>query len=136
MSFIAWNDKLSVGVEVLDNDHQKMVALINELYDSLQDGSGRETLGDILNRLVDYIQVHFAREEDFFRFAQYPEAADHIREHQKMWVWAQGIRSGFQSDSIPGAPLVVMNQLKDWLFDHIVGSDQRYGPYLNAHGIR
>jgi hemerythrin len=25
--------------------------------------------------------------------------------------------------------------LKDWLTGHIMGSDQRYGPHLNAKGI-
>jgi len=31
--------------------------------------------------------------------------------------------------------LEVMNFLKDWLMNHIQGSDKKYGPYLNSHGI-
>jgi len=29
-----------------------------------------------------------------------------------------------------------MEFLKNWLIDHIMGSDQQYGPHLNAKGIR
>jgi len=42
MPFLAWNDKLITGVETIDSDHVKMIALINELLmRSLQDRAGR-----------------------------------------------------------------------------------------------
>jgi len=35
-----------------------------------------------------------------------------------------------------GLTIEVMDFLKGWLGKHILGSDKRYGPFLNAQGMR
>ena len=52
MALMTWTDKLSVGVAVLDDDHRKLVAMVNELYDAMQAGHGKDSLGRILSGLV------------------------------------------------------------------------------------
>jgi hemerythrin len=54
MPLMTWTEKLSVGVGVLDEDHKKLVGMLNELYDAMQAGHGRDSLGRILNALVQY----------------------------------------------------------------------------------
>ena len=37
-----------------------------------------------------------------------------------------------------GEPVIsadTMQFLKDWLYDHIIGSDKKYGSFLNAKGV-
>ncbi len=36
MSLMEWNEKLSVGVPSIDEQHKKLVAMLNELYDAMQ----------------------------------------------------------------------------------------------------
>ena len=135
MSFIAWNDRLSVGVEIIDSDHKKLVGMLNELYDAIADGTSKEILGDLLDRLVEYTSVHFAREESFFSRTGYPGAEAHKFEHANMIAWLVEMRTRLKSGSAMGPSLELVNYLKDWLFDHILGSDMEYGPHLNAMGI-
>ena len=40
MPLIGWNDRLNVGVEVIDRDHQWLLRMLNELYDGLRAGLG------------------------------------------------------------------------------------------------
>ncbi|MCC6132451.1 MAG: hemerythrin, partial [Acidobacteria bacterium] len=54
MSLITWSDELSVGVSAFDNQHKRLVALINELHDAMSAGKGSKVLGKILSELADY----------------------------------------------------------------------------------
>ena len=54
MPLMNWTDKLSVGVAVIDDDHKKLVGMVNELYDAMQSGRGKDSLGRILDGLVQY----------------------------------------------------------------------------------
>ncbi|MGH9681879.1 MAG: bacteriohemerythrin, partial [Candidatus Acidiferrales bacterium] len=77
MPLMSWNEKMSVGVDVLDMDHQKLVGLLNQLFDAMQSGHGKESLSKILDELVSYTKFHFAREEKLFSHSDYPDTASH-----------------------------------------------------------
>lgn len=135
MPLMIWNDKLSVGVEVLDDDHKKLISLINELYDGALAGNGKEILANILERLVAYTRFHFHREEKLFAETGYLDAATHKAQHDELAQWAVQAEIDFLHGRLRAPTLEVLNRLKDWLFDHINDSDKLYGPFLNAHGI-
>ena len=84
MALMTWTDKLSVGVGVIDDDHKKLVGMVNELYDAMQAGHGKEKLGRILDDLVKYTKFHFAREEKFFAETGYPAAGPHKQQHEAL----------------------------------------------------
>jgi hemerythrin len=134
MPFIAWNDHLSVGVKEIDDDHKKMVGMINHLYDGISSGEGKAALKVILKELVDYSQYHFAHEEQMFAETGYPDAAPHKEAHDSFATRVLAIQHSYNTES-PALTLDVMVFLKDWLFEHILGSDKKYGPYLNMRGI-
>jgi hemerythrin len=132
---MSWNPKLSVGVAVIDDDHQKLVSMVNELYDAIQAGRGKDSLGPTLAKLVDYTKFHFGREEDFMAKTSYPAAVDHKREHDGLTKQVLDVQGKYQSGAAATLSLEVMNFLKNWLLQHIQGSDKKYGPHLNAQGI-
>ncbi len=127
---------MSVGVENLDTDHKQLVSMVNELYDGILAGDGRETLGRLLDRLVDYTQYHFAREEELFAEIQYDCAEEHRQEHASMAAWMMEMRTNYRNGTAIAPSLEVMNYLKDWLFDHVISSDQKFVSHLKAVGTR
>lgn len=134
MAFIAWDDKYSVGVRELDNQHKQLISILGDLYDAMQAQKTNEVLGKILNQLVSYTKTHFATEERYMEQAGYPDLASQKREHaaftQKVVDFKESFDSGRTALSVSLASFV-----KDWLFSHISGSDKKYGPYLNSKGI-
>ena len=66
MALIKWNDSFSVGVVEIDLQHQKLVALINDLNEAMLQARGKTVLTRILNELVSYTVVHFGTEEKYF----------------------------------------------------------------------
>ena len=58
-----WGPKLWVGVKDIDDQHKKLVEIVNKLNDAMVAGHGREVIGPTLNELIRYTQQHFAAEE-------------------------------------------------------------------------
>lgn len=135
MAFMAWNDRLMTGIEAIDRDHRRLVAMINELYDAIRGAEGQPELSGMLDRLVDYTRVHFAREERLFVTTGYPLAAQHKAEHDGMVAWVTDMQQRYEAGTATAPSLQLMNALKDWLFDHILGSDQRYVKHMMASGL-
>jgi hemerythrin len=135
MPLMTWTEKLSVGVGVLDEDHKKLVGMVNELYDAMQAGHGKEKLGRILDGLVQYTKMHFAREEKFFAQTGYADTAAHKQQHDALTGQVLDVQRKYASGLTATLSIDVMNFLRDWLVKHIQGSDQKYRPHLNAKGI-
>ena len=135
MPLMTWTEKLSVGVAVLDEDHKKLVAMLNELYEAMQAGHGKDSLGRILDGLVKYTRFHFAREERFFTQTGYPAAAPHRQEHEALTRQVLDVQRKYAAGAVTTLSLDVMHFLKNWLVNHIQGSDQKYRPHLNEKGI-
>jgi len=135
MPLMTWTDKLSVGVGVIDDDHKKLVGMVNELYDAMQAGHGKASLGRILDGLVQYTKFHFAREEKFFAQTGYPAAVPHKQEHDALTRQVLDVQQKYAAGAGSTLSLDVLHFLKDWLVKHIQGSDQKYQPHLNAKGI-
>ena len=135
MAFIEWVETLSVGVGEFDNQHKKLIGMINELHGSIEKDSEEETTRKTMGALFDYVDEHFRAEEESFTEYGYPETEGHKTEHKAF----RGKLSDFQAGSDKGDRATSEKMLKflgDWLFRHIQGTDKKYGPWLNAKGLR
>ena len=129
-----WSDTYSVKIGVIDMQHKTLVTFVNELHQAMMHGRGKEQLGKILANLVKYTQTHFKTEENFMESHRYPDYANHKAEHDRLTKTVTDFQDKFQRNEV-GLTIEVMSFLKDWLGKHIVGSDQRYAPFLNSKGI-
>lgn len=130
MALITWQDSYSVGVELIDSDHQLLVSLINQLDDAMKEGGGRDTVGSVLNVLLEYTETHFGREELLMEKAGYPELTPHRREHVKLTTQVRQIVDRFNGGDSSSLDAEVLDFLKTWLTGHILGVDRKYAPYV------
>lgn len=134
MPLIEWIDDYSVGIEEIDNQHKKLVSILNELHESLKWGKGEEQTGAVLDKLVKYTVYHFKYEEKLFDTYDYPDSTEHKRFHTDLVHQVSGYYTSFREGNT-GVGLEIYKFLKNWLFDHILGSDKRYAAYLNQKGV-
>lgn len=130
-----WSDTYSVNIGIIDMQHKALVELINELHHAMITRTGKEQLGTILSGLIKYTQGHFKTEEGLMQSNQYPDYIHHKAEHDAFTKKALDFQSKFQTNEI-GLTIEVMDFLKDWLIQHIMGVDKRYAPFLNSKGVR
>jgi hemerythrin len=136
MSLITWSEEISVGVSALDDEHKRVVEMLNDLYDALREDKGQEVIGDILASLEAYAAMHFKHEEDLFKETAFPHIDEHIKEHQS----AMSRIHDFQTKLREGVSLELCHELfqflTNWFLDHVMGTDRQYTAHLNARGIR
>jgi len=133
MALFEWNDGLSVGIEVIDTDHKLLVSLINLLDEAVADGQGKETTGSVLNTLYDYTDYHFAREEKMMQACHYPDLERHKKMHKALKSRVMEIRDDYAKGASAHIELDVLEFLKDWLTDHIMGRDKLYIAAMQEH---
>ncbi len=135
MDFFIWKDEMSVNVEEIDQQHKKLVSMINELHKAMKEGKSKVVLGDIIKGLLDYTKVHFGTEEKYFDKFGYPESEAHIKEHNDFVKKVQEFQKQFEE----GKSLLsieILNFLKDWLYHHIMGTDKKYSKFFNDRGLK
>ena len=130
-----WSDTYNVKIGIIDMQHKNLVKILNDLHQAMVVGHGKEQLGKILSNLIKYTQVHFKTEEDLLQSRHYPEYDQHKFEHDRLLETVLSFQGRFQRNEV-GLTIEVMDFLKNWLSKHILGTDKRYGPFLNAQGVR
>jgi hemerythrin len=130
MALITWSEDYSVKVPVLDEQHQRLIGLINELHEAMLEGKGRNITVRILVSMVDYAIYHFAAEEEMMKAKGYPGLAAHQAQHEAFRQRVTEFHQQFTAGQV-GLTIQIMNFLKDWLVNHIRGTDQKYAPYLS-----
>lgn len=136
MTLKPWTEDMSVGVDALDKDHKKILTMINDLSRAIEAGKEHDTLGKLLDQLIDYTVFHFNCEEWLFKETGYHGAAEHIKIHQALKAKAMDIREKYRSSPDAVLPAEVLDFLNNWLILHIQGVDKKYATHLHAHGIR
>ncbi len=77
MDWIRWNDVLTTGHLILDTDHQCMVDLFNRLTASVKERNGKAASLELLDKIIQHAQVHFAFEEQLMAEHRYPHVSQH-----------------------------------------------------------
>lgn len=135
MAFFELNKDLLMGIQQVDKEHQGLVDLINELYEAMSRGQGKEKIGKTITGLINYIEIHFKNEEKLLHDYGYSEYRAHLLQHYLLTKEVKEIQEKWNS----GQPLVipqVSEFLKDWLTKHIMISDKHYEPFLKAKGVK
>ena len=135
MALIQWDDSLSVNIVEIDKQHQKLIALINELGDAMSLGQGRTVVGKIISALLEYTETHFKAEERYFTVFGYPEATGHKKEHAKFIAKVSEFKERVEKGQL-ALSIDVMNFLSDWLRHHIKGVDKKYTAFFNEKGLK
>lgn len=135
MALFTWDNGYSVGVADIDQQHQQLMNLVNDLNEAMVQGKGRQVVGGILDKLISYTAGHFAAEERLMQQHDYPEYAEHKAKHAKMVAKVKALKQDVDSGKLT-VSADVMKFLQDWLNKHIKGTDMKYGPFLNAKGVR
>ncbi len=135
MALIQWKDDYSVNIAEIDKQHKALIDLINRLHAAILSGKANEALGEILTDLVYYTVYHFETEEKFFDEFDYPESESHKQKHKDLVQQVAAVQKN-HNDGEKVLTMDVMNFLRDWLQEHILGTDKKFGPYLNSKGVK
>jgi hemerythrin-like metal-binding protein/PAS domain S-box-containing protein len=123
--FIEWLDTYSVGYEIIDKQHKKLVDIINELHLSFKEGKAFIMMQKIINKLIEYTSTHFKYEENLFDSFSYEHTNAHKIKHNELISTVLRFEDDFRSGNL-SASKDLMDFLKEWLLKHILETDMEY----------
>jgi hemerythrin-like metal-binding protein len=134
MAFMNWDERYSVGIETVDEEHNVLFGVLNELYDAMKKGQAQSVTGPLLKKLADYTRRHFASEETKMTATGFPGLAAHRDQHRNLIKQVEQFVARFERGDIM-LSVDLFNFLRDWLANHIQKADKEYGPWLIEHGV-
>ncbi len=129
MSFYNWTDDLTVGNQAVDDQHKKIIDLINRYHDTLEQKGTRSALVADFKAIADYAIRHFRDEEAQMERCRYPQLERHRIIHKQLLDWV-GTLGQQPASGVAAVESQIQFFLKSWLTAHIKGIDQQYSPYM------
>ena len=133
--FVEWKDEYSVGVESLDDDHRKLLNLINNLQTAVRYRTGKAFEKESLDEVIAYTKYHFEREEKMMLETGYPDIEAHKEIHREMITKIDEFLIDYEKRGYEALEEVAL-YLKDWLVNHINGTDQVYSALFKEKGLK
>ena len=129
--YLVWSEEYATGVEMIDGDHQTLFMMVNTLHDALVRDGATDQLPHLFERLSDYVNGHFGREEALMRQCGYPLLDEHSEKHHQLERTLRKMVVEFSTDPTAFPADDLMDFLKNWLTSHVLKSDMHYVPFVN-----
>ncbi len=134
MEYIKWTDKLSVGVELFDNEHKRLFELVNNLNQLIVVADKGAALEKALTGLIDYTKYHFKSEEQIMKKYEYPGYENQKAEHEILTAKVEDFQLRLAGGKV-NFSLELIKFLQDWLVNHIQGTDMEYKSFFAGKTI-
>lgn len=134
MDTISWKNEFSVGINEIDNQHKKLLAMINRLIAEQKQLTDPKTIAELLTEMTEYAEEHFRTEEFMMAEHEYKLKSEHELEHQ---AFIEKTRS-FMNAADVGPNILssaLLDYLSSWLVRHILTEDMKYKDFFQSKGI-
>jgi hemerythrin-like metal-binding protein len=133
---IEWEGKYSTGISIIDEEHKKLIDIINNAIVVKQyNNVPEEEVLEILKGICEYALEHFATEETYMKKFNYPEYQSHLEEHHNFTMKTvdycnRVIKDDYQiMDNL-------LEYLQQWLVHHIQEVDKKYADCFKKNGLK
>jgi hemerythrin len=135
MPLITWNQNLSVKIKSIDDQHIKLIEMLNDFYDNITNRSNKENISKLIAAMKAYTIEHFTEEEHLMKTNGYPFFDSHKKEHDHFIKRVTDVEDKFNSGRLI-LSLEMTSFLFEWLKKHIQGTDMKYSEFLIEKGVK
>ena len=136
MTMLTWTDKLSVGIDLIDEQHKMLIQRLNDMSQAIEFNKGPNEIARTLGFLIEYADFHFSTEEANMERHNYPGLEEHISKHKEFRSTLVNLERDYEED---GATHLLAHSIDtfliNWLVNHISDIDVKFGKFLKDKGI-
>jgi hemerythrin len=129
---IEWEKKYSVDVEEIDIHQKKMFELFNQLIDMKSSKTDIKDCVNIITEINEYSKLYFSTEEKYLKKKGYPDFNSHAKAHRQFAKISISLRREI-SENEDSLTLDVIEEMRNWLINHILTRDTLYIPFLRIN---
>lgn len=127
-----WSDRFALGIDMIDQQHQVLFRLIDQLAQAIQNENSEAELKKIFDKLSEYTLTHFAAEEALMEQHGYHADKEHQENHRALERSLRQLVLRAESGEAL-VSLQTMNFLRQWLYHHIDDIDRQFAEFLKAN---
>jgi hemerythrin-like metal-binding protein len=131
---INWSPEYSVGVGMLDEQHKRLVLMLNRMIDTREAATGSQVVSEMISRMTAYAQEHFKFEEDLLTKIGFPRLDQHIQSHNKFRKKIVDLCMAVPL-GVSSVPQVMLNFHVQWWQNHILQEDMQYRSFFEEQGM-
>ena len=126
-----WSDHLAIDHAEIDSDHRYIIHLIDRLYNLPDNGCCLDEIEREYSDLLDFMAIHFRREERLMNELSYPKMAAHVTEHDSLietygsYFYERGARDRLARQR-------ALSELSMLIIDHIKAFDRPLALFCKA----
>ena len=126
MNKFIWLDEYKIGDDTIDQQHEYLFELANQIVDP--DNDAQKTHLNVL-ALYHYFREHFKDEESLMKQNNYSDYAEHVKKHEELTKKLREINDGIVTGEISLQD--VKEFMQNWVHGHILGEDLILGKFLS-----
>lgn len=131
MGLMEWDETMAIGMRELDEQHKKLLSLINEAYETIQRHE-EHRMPEIIDKMQDYAVIHFATEEKIFRECNGLDVDEHKIQHKKFITDVEEFRQCQYGKTNLSQLFVYLSR---WLVTHIMEEDMKWAELLPKEDV-
>ena len=134
---IEWDESLSVGINLIDEQHKMLIERTNAISEAMEMKRGLEKILQTLEFMIEYTKFHFSAEEKIMKDNDYPKFTDHHKLHEEFKARLNLMVQDFEEEgATSGLSQEITTYLNNWLVTHIKGIDTELGQILRDKGYK
>lgn len=126
MTELIWDEGMSVGIDAIDEDHKKIIAILAKLTSAEHGKTSEQTINAIFTELEHYVTLHFAREEALLEQVCYAEIKAHKASHQSFIEHIPRLKQEWLTEDCLDCSEKITVFLHQWIIKHILVDDLDY----------
>lgn len=135
MNRMVWSEEFSVGDRKLDEQHQKIISLINRLFDNQDDAHLFVSDRDNLLALMEYSKLHLQYEELLLKKYGYPDFDSYKEANADFIAALEHFSKSVVSGEKYKVSELVLDFLNDWWTNHLLVKDTKYKDFLKGKEV-
>jgi len=122
-----WNKNFNTGIDIIDEQHKRLVNILNTLAYNLASRADKEILTKLFDELVDYTIYHFQTEENIWsqHFNDNDIFSEYKKTHNSFINTIQRLRINKSNKTIDENIHDAITFLTRWLAFHILDNDKK-----------
>ena len=124
MTLIEWREEYATGISGVDHEHQELIALINSIYEILDESPDKNNIINCLGDIYGRISSHFALEERWMEQHNYDDYKIHSDDHERLLDDIGDITDEVESSSKLNTEQL-REKLDNWFLVHFKTHDSR-----------